>query len=493
MIAFSVSDTGIGITPDVQHRIFDAFAQADGSTARHYGGTGLGLSISLQLVRLLGGEISLMSAPGEGSTFTVHLPMAYVSDGPASAAAEAWPHAGAADNARPRSSPVPAPAADRPSSAGAAAPLSTEGRGALSTGAGTALPTGRRDALPGVTVSSGASSPAWLPLDPPSRSAGLALAGHKALVVDDDERNVFAITALLKSAAIDVVGADGGEEALTILGNSPGVDIVLVDIMMPGMDGYQTLDAMRTMLGDTPLPLLAFTAKVGVGERERCIDAGASDYVPKPVDTAALLTMLGKWIPAAPAESGSGTDAPAAIAPAATGHALADTSSVLPGGHANTSNGHATTEALPPILPPSKPTGSVLSGYTVLIVDDDVINLFALTALLERLALKVITAESGEAALAVLNDTPALDIVLVDIMMPGMDGYETLRAMRGMLGDTPMPLLAVTAKVDEGERQRCLDAGASDYSPKPVDTADLVAIIGKWLPARAEASAEPGL
>ena len=259
--------------------------------------------------------------------------------------------------------------------------------------------------------------------------------------------------------------------------------------MMPGMDGYETLDAMRTMLGDRPLPLLAFTAKVGVDERERCIDAGASDYVPKPVDTAALLAMLGKWIPAAPANREERR--PAAAVPAPAARCRRPCSRPLRTVR-DTSNGHATTKALLPMLPPPTPTGSALGGHTVLIIDDDVINLFALTALLERLALKVLTAESGEAALALLDATPGLDIVLVDIMMPGMDGYETLRAMRGMLGDAPLPLLAVTAKVEAGERQRCLDAGASDYSPKPVDTDDLVAILGKWLPARAKASAEPG-
>jgi CheY-like chemotaxis protein/two-component sensor histidine kinase len=230
--ALSVTDTGIGIPADTQRRIFEAFAQADGTTARQYGGTGLGLSISRELVRLLGGEIALHSTPEQGSTFTMYLP---------------------SSDARAQSVPMP--------------------------------PTD-------VTV----------PQLPPRRPAGAALAGTKALVVDDDFRNIFALTSLLERGQVEVISAESGAEGIALLERTPDVDIVLLDIMMPVMDGYATMRAMRQLPQRATLPIIAITANVTAGERQRCIDAGASDYVSKPVETDELLLVLGEWLPlAAPA------------------------------------------------------------------------------------------------------------------------------------------------------------------------------------------------
>ncbi|MDP9294742.1 MAG: ATP-binding protein, partial [Actinomycetota bacterium] len=230
--AFSIADTGIGITADMQQRIFDAFAQADGTTAREYGGTGLGLSISRELVRLLGGEIAVTSTPDQGSTFTVYLPSALDRD------------------------------------AGAAAPLAPE-------------------------------APAPQPQPPPERPAAAGLAGMKALVVDDDFRNIFALTALLERGQLEVISAESGEEGVAILERTPDIDVVIVDIMMPVMDGYATIRAMRELPGGRDLPIVAVTANVAAGTRQRCIDAGASAYVSKPVEAAHLLLILGEWLPAA--------------------------------------------------------------------------------------------------------------------------------------------------------------------------------------------------
>jgi CheY-like chemotaxis protein len=226
--AFSVADTGIGITEETQRRIFEAFAQADGTTARQYGGTGLGLSICRELVRLLGGEIALRSTPEQGSVFTVYLP---------STEADAR-------------SALPFPATD-----------------------GT------------------------VPQRPPRQPAGAALAGMKALVVDDDFRNIFALTSLLERGHLEVISAESGEEGIALLERTPDVDIVLLDIMMPVMDGYATMRAMRRLPERASLPIVAVTANVTAGERQRCIDAGASAYVSKPVDTDELLLVLGEWLP----------------------------------------------------------------------------------------------------------------------------------------------------------------------------------------------------
>jgi signal transduction histidine kinase/HAMP domain-containing protein/ActR/RegA family two-component response regulator len=231
VIAFSVTDTGIGIAAETQRRIFEAFSQADGTTARQYGGTGLGLSISRELVRLLGGEIALTSELGHGATFTVYLPT---------------------------------------TPAGARAP-----------------------------VPSASDSLAPPPSPPSETEPAIRLPGMKALIVDDDFRNIFALTTLLERAELKVVSAESGQEGVTVLEQTPDIDVVLVDIMMPVMDGYATIRAMRKLAVPPDLPILALTANVTPGERERCIDAGASEYIAKPVETDDLMLTLRRWLPAA--------------------------------------------------------------------------------------------------------------------------------------------------------------------------------------------------
>jgi CheY-like chemotaxis protein len=136
------------------------------------------------------------------------------------------------------------------------------------------------------------------PSPPRERKLGAGLAGMKALVVDDDFRNIFALTTLLERGQLEVVSAESGEEGVAILKRTPDIDIVLVDIMMPVMDGYATIRAMRELPWRAHLPIIALTANVAPGERQRCIDAGASEYVSKPVETADLLLILGEWLPA---------------------------------------------------------------------------------------------------------------------------------------------------------------------------------------------------
>jgi signal transduction histidine kinase/HAMP domain-containing protein/ActR/RegA family two-component response regulator len=296
VLAFSISDTGIGIPLDQQHLIFEAFAQADGSTSRHYGGTGLGLSISRELVRLLGGEVTLSSSD-EGSTFTVYLPGSLDA------------HNDAGDGgAATLVTPEPAPAPEH-------SPLAHNGApedGLLTDSANGAA----RAAIPMIASAALVSTPANghvraagvavleappQPMAPLAHSAGNRLDGMKVLVVDDDFNNIFALTALLKRLGVEVVSAESGQQAIKLVKQISDIDLVLVDIMMPGMDGYATMRELRKLASGVRVPLIAFTAKVEAGERQRCIDAGASAYVSKPVDTADLLRVLGDWLPAAPA------------------------------------------------------------------------------------------------------------------------------------------------------------------------------------------------
>jgi len=249
VIAFSVRDTGIGIDTDQQRRIFEAFAQGDGSTARLYGGTGLGLSISHALVGLLGGEIAVTSTRGEGSTFIVYLP------------------SGRPDHLTSGATPdivTPAPNGTGP-------PVDSNGWGPEVPSVKTTRPISGIDERP--------------------------FAGVKVLVVDDDFRNLFAMTALLERGDAEVIVCETGVDAITILEKTPAIAIVLMDIMMPGMDGYATMRAIRALGQFSGLPIIAVSGKVVAGERQRCLEAGANDYIAKPVDTVDLLAAIGPWLP----------------------------------------------------------------------------------------------------------------------------------------------------------------------------------------------------
>ncbi|MDB6057345.1 MAG: putative SigmaB asociated two-component system sensor protein [Verrucomicrobiales bacterium] len=229
VIAFSVTDTGIGIPPEKQKLIFEAFQQADGSTSREYGGTGLGLTISRELAALLGGEIHLQSEPGNGSTFTLYIPRTTIA-------------------------PVP----------------QTHGL--------------RERLQRGRTIEQLAGDP----------HASESLRGRSALVVDDDIRNIFALTSLLERFEMKVVSAEEGQAALDYLESNGCIDVVLMDIMMPGMDGFTVIQKLRHSERFKLLPIIAVTAKAMKGDREKCLRAGASEYVTKPIDPELLLNALKK-------------------------------------------------------------------------------------------------------------------------------------------------------------------------------------------------------
>jgi len=222
VIEFTVSDTGVGIPDDKLALIFEAFQQADGTTSRKYGGTGLGLSISRELARLLGGELEVKSELGEGSRFSLSLPL----------------------------------------------------RG------NAAEPAGERAAATGQTARIGEAT----------------LHGRTVLVIDDDVRTGFALTAMLERCGMKVLYAENGLEGLERLQQDTNTDLVLLDIMMPGMDGYETARAIRSIPRFERLPIISLTAKAMERDREKAIAAGASDYIAKPVDVDELVSMMRAWL-----------------------------------------------------------------------------------------------------------------------------------------------------------------------------------------------------
>ncbi|MFE5194101.1 HAMP domain-containing protein [Streptomyces sp. NPDC056601] len=295
IIALSVKDTGIGIQPELLSGIFEAFQQSDGATNRKYGGTGLGLSISRDMAALLGGRITAESEPGVGSTFTLYVPVRYTAP-----AVEPLPTAGEVQAISGPGSPArrPTARAETPADVDVFTDPVSVPRTATHASVDLADLMDEHASWPETT-----RLKEWL-----TGSTAGVLANRRILIVDDDIRNVFALTHVLGRVGITVKYAENGREGLEVLDRTPDVSLVLMDIMMPEMDGYEMIAAMRRTPRFANLPVIALTAKAMPGDREKAIESGANDYIPKPVDVDRLLSVICRLLdPHTPSQSPSPT------------------------------------------------------------------------------------------------------------------------------------------------------------------------------------------
>ncbi|MET8816606.1 HAMP domain-containing protein [Streptomyces sp. NPDC004549] len=291
LIAFSVTDTGIGIAASKMRVIFEAFKQADGTTSRKYGGTGLGLSISREIAQLLGGEIHAQSEPGRGSTFTLYLPLHLNGLPPQGYYQQSVPQLEAGELVAASEARV----STELSAAETETPAEVKSYRETQNGPAALFRRRRRSVTPEPRLE--------LPQAPAEQQEGevraestVRFGGEKVLIVDDDVRNVFALTSVLEQHGLAVLYAENGREGIEVLEQHDDVVVVLMDIMMPEMDGYATTTAIRRMPQFAGLPIIALTAKAMKGDREKALQSGASDYVTKPVDPDHLLGVMRQWM-----------------------------------------------------------------------------------------------------------------------------------------------------------------------------------------------------
>ncbi len=521
IVAFSVTDTGIGIPRDKQRLIFEAFQQADGSTSRKYGGTGLGLAISREIAGLLGGDLRVESSVGQGSTFTMLLPIAFRP----------------AERVEGRVVRAPAPPALAEGDGGSVE-LEIEREPSIATIARavpddydnlepgdrvlliieddadvlrvtTELELARQSGFKGVIASGGYQAlelartvkpdavsldlrlpdlDGWVLLDrlkhdPTTRHIPIHVVSgldeerrslqsgalgflHKPvtledlkdglaqvrsfvekrvkqlLLVEDDPIQSKAISDLIGDGDVETTAVGSGEIALKSLADHP-YDCVVLDLRLPGMSGFDLIERIKADPRHRRLPVIVYTGRDLTDDDRARLDGLAQTVIMKDVTTMERL--------------------------------LDETAMFLHRVEANM------PERKQRVLRRLAKQDPHLADRTVLVVDDDVRNIFALTSLLEGHKMNVQYAENGRSAIAKLEENPTIDVVLMDIMMPEMDGYEAMRRIRERTEWRNLPVIALTAKAMKGDREKALEAGASDYITKPVDTDQLLSLLRVWL------------
>jgi HAMP domain-containing protein/signal transduction histidine kinase/CheY-like chemotaxis protein len=500
VLAFSVEDTGIGIPEDKQRIIFEAFQQADGTTSRKYGGTGLGLSISREITRLLGGELRVTSVPGRGSTFTLFLPLNFspAAQSPSSNRTPSLPQ-------MPRPMLMPSSFSDEPVEAVA------DDRDMIRSGdsvvliveddprfASILLSLVHESGFKGVVTGEGGAAPSlarrfgpdaiMLDIGLPDMD-GLALLDLLKRTPETRHIPVHVISADDQKGLGLSMGAFGFTHkpverevvVSTLQGVKTFVEKVERRIVLVGSEG-EAADTLRQCF--TQVEVVADLAPVLLRPQSERPDGLMIEAAALPIQELVdqLKQSDGRMVPAvvyAPAELGAEDDRRLRLAVfgglvrmARTPDQLVDQASLLL--HEPLERMSAPAKAK---LNQSKHDDAVLSGRKMIVIDDDIRNIFSLASALEEYGIELSYAESGRAGLEVLDAKPDVDVVLVDIMMPDMDGYETIREIRSRPGLADLPIVAVTAKAMKGDRQKCIQAGASDYVSKPVDIDHLVSVL----------------